>query len=190
MKYIISIIALLLTACTNPHSHMSLHSGLPNSSEFTEYNNFGKDIALHSYDIEGRYNLHRGLYLHGGIHREITQGYLVIEKLDDDDFGYYCAIKSGDTVANSFIGIFHHKNKRFYQKLIDGKKSTLRDAISIVVDTEKNRIKITTLINVGKRVIIWEKSKEVDIEQALILDETIEEARDSYTQIYKNRFID
>ena len=191
MKYIImAITALLLTACTLTDSSISTRSGLPDSSEFTEYNDFGKNISTHSYDIEGRYKLYRGLYMHGGIHREITHGYLVIEKLDEDDFGYYYAIKSGDTVSDSFFGIFHHKDKRFYQKLIDGESSTLRDNVDIVVDQEKNRIKVVVQINVGKRIIIWEKSKEVDIEQAIILDEAIEEARDSYTQIYKKKFVD
>ena len=41
---------------------------------------------------------------------------------------------------------------------------------------------------VGKRVIIFKRAKEINIEQALILDDAMKEARENYIQVYKDRF--
>ena len=191
-QIIISIILLLLTACSTPtptttNTPSKFSAKLPDSSEFTVYNDFGKGV-IHDYDIEGRYEIQRGLYLHGEIHREITHAYIVIEKLDEDDFGYYYALKSGDTAVNSYFGIFHYSadEKKFYFKLLEGEKSTLRGGLDIVKDGDK--IKLTVQMPVGKRVIIFKRAKEINIEQALILDDAMKEARENYIQVYKDRF--
>ena len=190
-QIIISIITLLLTACSTPttiSTSSQFSAKLPDSSEFTVYNDFGSN-AVHDYDIEGRYEIQRGLYLHGEINREITHAYIVIEKLDEDDFGYYYALKSGETAVNSYFGIFHYSadEKKFYFKLLEGRSSTLRGGLDIVKDGDK--IKLTVQMPVGKRVIIFKKAKEINIEQALILDDSMKEARVSYIQVYRDRFV-
>lgn len=199
MKYIVTIvITLLLGACTSSTNQSPkteskrkiiepVQVKLPDSSEFTEYNNFEANITSHDYDIGGRYKLHRGVYMHGGINvGEITSAYLVIEKLDDDDFGYYYADKTDKLPANSTFGVFHYKEKKFYQRIIDGNSTVIRDGVNIVKDGDK--LKITVRQFPGRKVIIWEKTKEIDIKQALSLDHIIEDARDSYVQVYKSRF--
>jgi hypothetical protein len=201
MQYIVTIvITLLLSACTGSTEQSPkieekekkievVETKLPDSSEFTEYNNFEANITSHEYDIEGRYKLYRGVYMHGGINvGEITSAYLVIEKLDDDDFGYYFADKTDKLPANSTFGVFHYnyEDKKFYQRIIDGNSTVIRGGVAIVKDGD--RLKITIRQFPGRKIIIWEKTKEIDIEQAIALDAVIEDARDSYVQVYKSRF--
>jgi hypothetical protein len=212
MRFIITVIvALLLTACTTtspspessdnnqsksiastvPHElQPEVQTSLPDSSEFTEYNNFEANITSHDYDIEGRYKLRRGLYMHGGQNRgEIVNAYLVIEKLDDNNFGYYYADKTAKLPPNSTFGIFYYDKeaKKFHQKIIDGNSLIIRKGgINIIKDGD--RLKITIRQSPGRKIIIWEKTEQIDIEQALLLDNAIEEARDSYVQVYQKNF--
>jgi hypothetical protein len=193
MQYILTaLIALLLSACT-PHTTPPIEeveTKLPNSSEFTEYNSFENNLTSNSYDIEGRYKLYRGLYMNGNVNQgEITHAYMVIEKLDDDDFGYYFADKTDKLPADSTFGVFHYdkKDKKFHQKFIDGDSFVIRKG-GIELIKGGNRIKLTIRQTAGRKVIIWEKLEDDAIG---VLDETIDshfdDAKDSYEQIYGSK---
>jgi hypothetical protein len=193
MNFIIAIIAgLLLTACTviSPKSPQVIPiKQLPNSSEFTEFNSFENNLSMHGYDIEGRYKLHRGLFMNGNVNQgEITHAYMIVDKLDENDFGYYFADKTNQLSAESTFGIFHYDedDKTFHQKLIDGDSFVIRKG-GIELIKAANKLKLTIRQSIGRKVIIWEKIKSDDI---VVLDDSIdaalEQARDAYVQIYEN----
>lgn len=193
MKYIITgIIALLLSACstlTKPPVK-EVQTVLPDSSEFTEYNSFENNLTSNSYDIEGRYKLERGLYMTGNINRgEINHAYMVIEKLDDNDFGYYFADKLKGKDTMSTFGVFHYDkdDKKFHQKFIDGDSFRIRKG-GVEIITDDTRLKLTFKQLGGRKIIIWEKVKEDSIG---IIDDTIDsalkDAEDSYRQVYADK---
>ncbi|NEW59690.1 hypothetical protein GSY74_00195 [Sulfurovum sp. bin170] len=167
-----------------------METTLPNSSDFTEFNTFENNLSSHSYDIEGRYKLHRGLYMNGNVNQgEITNAYMVIEKLDDNDFGYYFADKMQTLTAQGTFGVFHYdeKSKKFHQKFIDGDSFVIRKG-GIALIKGDNKIKLTIRQTAGRKVIIWEKIKRDTIG---MLDETIDDAmddaKDSYEQVYESK---
>ena len=195
MKYIITpIIALMLSACSTLTEKeppiQPVVTKLPNSSEFTEYNSFENNLTDNSYDIEGRYKLERGLYMTGDINRgDITHAYMVIDKLDDNDFGYYFADKLKGADAMSTFGVFHYDedDKKFHQKYLDGDSYKIRKG-GIEIVTDATRLKLTIKQLGGRKIIIWKKVKEDSI--GLIddtIDSALKEAEDSYRQIYESR---
>ncbi len=196
MKYIITlIVALLLSACANIRGPKvtevkAVETKLPDSSEFTEYNSFENNLSAHSYDIEGRYKLERGLYMNETLAQgKITNAYMIVEKLDDNDFGYYFADKLEGKEAMSTFGVFHYDedDKKFHQKIIDGDSFIIRKG-GIELITDGDRIRLTIRQSVGRKVIIWKKEKENAIG---LIDETIDaalkDAEDSYKQVYEDR---
>jgi len=197
MKYIITaIVILLLSACATVNKPMpikrvkAVETKLPDSSDFTEYNSFESSLSPHSYDIEGRYKLKRGLYMNGDLAQgEITNAYMIIEKLDDNNFGYYFADKLRGKEAMSTYGVFYYdkEDKKFHQKFIDGDSFAIRKG-GIELISDETRIRLTIRQLAGRKVIIWEKEKENAI--GLIdetIDEALKEAEDSYKQIYRNK---
>jgi hypothetical protein len=97
--------------------------------------------------------------------------------------------RSDQSVECSTFGIFYYDKeaKKFHQKIIDGNSLIIRKGgINIIKDGD--RLKITIRQSPGRKIIIWEKTEQIDIEQALLLDNAIEEARDSYVQVYQKNF--
>jgi hypothetical protein len=197
MKYIITVIvALLLTACVNSITKpkvkqvKAVETKLPDSLAFTEYNRFENNLSSHSYDIEGRYKLERGLYMNGSLAQgKITNAYMIVEKLDENDFGYYFADKLEGKETMSTFGVFHYDedDKKFHQKIIDGDSFVIRKG-AIELITDGNRIKLTIQQSVGRKVIIWQKESKNAI--GLIddtIDAAIKDAEDSYNQVYAKR---
>ena len=199
MQYIITIVmTLLIIGCTTTQQPMKkevkeekakdILMALPTSSGFTEYNQFENNLSSHTYDIEGRYKLYRGLYMNGKAHQgEITHAYMVVEKLGDNDFGYFFADKLKGSETMSTFGVFHYdeKEKKFHQKFIDGDSYVVRKG-GIDIKSDGMRLQLSIRQTAGQKVIIWEKLKEdaigvIDDE----IDGAIKDAEDSYHQVYR-----
>jgi len=193
MHYILTaIIVLMLSACSTltdiKPPIKEVQTKLPDSSEFTEYNRFENNLTTNSYDIEGRYKLERGLYMTGDINRgEINHAYMVIEKLDDNDFGYYFADKLRGKDTMSTFGVFHYDEdeKRFHQKFIDGNSFRVRKGGIEIITDDDGRLRLTIKQLGGRKIIIWRKVKKDAIG---VIDDTIDnalkDAEDSYRQVY------
>jgi hypothetical protein len=168
----------------------AVETKLPDSSAFTEYNSFENNLSVHGYDIEGRYKLKKGVYMNGNLAQgEITNAYMIIEKLDDNNFGYYFADKLKGKEAMSTYGVFYYDKeaKKFHQKYLDGDSFAIRKgAIELISDATRIRLTIRQLA--GRKVIIWEKEKDDTI--GLIddtIDSALKDAEDSYKQIYRDK---
>jgi len=132
--------------------------------------------------IQGTYTLDQGRERN----TNIDNAMMVIEKLDNDDFGYYYARRIGEHPSTGYLGIFHYDvaKKRFFSKVkeTDTKAQTL-DNIKIIV--EPDRLKTIQDIQYGKRIIIWNKVDDKCIADPDLV-KSLNQTRDSYQQIYKN----
>jgi len=192
MRYIIAVItALLLTACIN---------GLPTPKEYTEYDDINdtdsnitsiKNADIYDYFIDGTYVLKEGVYTNGGIVKKVTHAYMVIEKLSDEDFGYYYATQAEKYPANNDFGIYNYNDdeRKFYKKIVLDEKSTkteLRENVELIKTDDG--VRLTSKTN-GAKIIKWERvpnGESVTTDPALA--DAIRDAKESYTLIYKNRF--
>ena len=135
-------------------------------------------------DISGEYELETGT----DNYKNVAKAHMVIEKLDDRNFGYYYAVQDEKAKASDGIfGIFRYKGGTFLNKVIDeGTTTTLNDNITLI--TEGQRLKLVVLRSYGKRVIIWSRVLEDGKKEDPILTEALADAKISYTQIYKEKF--
>jgi hypothetical protein len=135
-------------------------------------------------DISGEYELETGT----DNYKSIAKAHMVIEKLDDKNFGYYYAVQDEKAKASDAIfGIFRYKKGKFLNKVLDeGTTTTLNDNITLI--TEGQRLKLVVLRSYGKRIIIWSRILEENKKEAPILAESLADAKTSYTQIYKEKF--
>jgi len=134
-------------------------------------------------DIAGRYELERGT----DHNTEVSDAYMVIEKLNDQNYGYYYAIKDGKATPNGFFGIFRYRDGTFLNKVLDeGNVTTLNHNITLI--TEGQRLKLVVISSFGKKTIIWTRVLEDNKKENKELSEALNDAKVSYTQIYKEKF--
>jgi hypothetical protein len=136
-------------------------------------------------NIEGSYIIESG----AENFRKIDRSILVIEKLNNDDYGYYYFTKMGSTVPTSFCGIFHHENGKFKQKLIDEKGETSFVSNDLKLLSDGNRLEMTHKINCGTRSILWVKTSDNIVASTPELQKSLESAKEDYIQIYKNKML-
>jgi len=157
---------------------------LPVSPQFHEDANDVDDLIDVS-DISGTYELEKGV----DNYKTVTKANMIIEKLDNENFGYYYAVQDEKSTPNAFFGIFRFKNNTYYNKVIESDTTTsLNDNIKLVIEDE--RLKLTVLTSYGRRIIIWDKVINKTLIQDTELTEALKDAKESYTQIYKDKFAD
>lgn len=189
------ILSFFITGCVNQNqanidinstkSKLPTIDSLPISPQITmveERTPWKNDKSI-SPDISGAYELEEGM----DHNTNISKAYMVIEKLDNLNYGYYYAIKDGEAVANSSFGIFRYREGTFLNKVLDGKNiTTLNHNITIIA--EGQRLKLIVVTSFGKKNIIWSRVLEDNKREDKELSEAIKDAKISYTQIYKEKF--
>jgi len=134
-------------------------------------------------NISGAYELETGT----DHHKNVSNAYMVIEKLNDQNYGYYYAVQDEKATANAFFGIFRYREGTFLNKVLDeGNMTTLNHNITLI--TEGQRLKLIVIGSFGKRTIIWSRVLEDNKTENKILSEALADAKISYTQIYKDKF--
>jgi len=187
------ILSLLMLGCavpTPPKSNLKIDkissSSLPISPQvkMLESRTTYDENKLIAPDISGEYELETGT----DNYKNVSKAYMVIEKLDDTNFGYYYAVQDEKAKASDAIfGIFRYKEGKFLNKVLDeGTTTTLNDNITLI--TEGQRLKLVVLRSYGKRIIIWSRVLEDGQKEDSILSESLADAKISYTQIYKEKF--
>jgi len=158
-------------------------------------------------DIVGSYTLKKGVLSYSNqktlINKRITHSDLVIEKLDDDDYGFYLTIQVGELVPTEEVGIFHKKDNKYFKRIIYSPNITKDSDISIdsnipnqhlkteltdeVKITQKdNGIKIQMKVsNGGEVTIIWTK----DLNGSTFKSKELKNAKHDYIETYKERFL-
>ena len=166
MSYSLSItlsLAIILSACTG----------------ITEKPKVG--TVQKNHELQGNYRLEKGQISFGDIKKVINSSDLVIEKLSENDFGYYYTVKIEEHITDKYFGIFSYKDGEYVQKVIaDGGEVSYYDNIELI--KEENRLKLTLKTNQGKRTIIWQKNHETTPTVELL------EAKKSYTIVCKVKY--
>jgi len=203
MPFILTLmLALLLTGCaTNPSiepspstmttkktptitpkKHILTEADLPISPQLNGEPS-ELDEMIDVSDISGTYELEKGV----DNYKTITKANMIIEKLDHENFGYYYAVQDEKATPNAYFGIFRFKNGTYYNKVIESDTTTSLNA-NIKLIIADDRLKLTVLTSYGRRIIIWDKVLYKTLIQDKELTEALKDAKESYTQIYKDKF--
>jgi len=188
MPYLILLfISLLFAACT-PTSSTPTPTSLPTTGQTTDIDDLK---ILPENSIVGKYTLSRGAFSHGSIFQEITEGYLVIEEIDVDNYGYYYVTIVNDMTPETHSGIFYEKGGKFVQKVIydeeeqDGIKSEITTIDNINITYDEHILKIVIDSN-KKESTIWERDDGISKPSEKI-KKALEEAQYEYYKYYKEK---
>ena len=203
MPLILTLISLFILGCTNPNntknstiSNIDINKttkskaltleSLPISPQISMLENrtvYEEDKSI-APDISGNYELERGT----DHQKSVSKAYMVIEKLDDQNYGYYYAVQDEKAIADGLFGIFRYRDGTFLNKVVDGDSeiTTLNHNITLI--TEGQRLKLVVKGSFGKRTIIWTRVLEDGKKEDKSLSSALADAKKSYTQIYKDRF--
>jgi hypothetical protein len=141
-------------------------------------------------DISGNYSLVKGAYIYSNgslaLQNTIEASSLVIEKLDQNNFGYYYVTKIEGLTTQGYFGGFTYKDGQFYQKVINypTTDTTLRDNINLT--STKNSLKLTVNTINAKRIIHWKKEKNLN-NTHVSLAPALKEEKKAYLELFKDR---
>ena len=174
----------------NKETSISNEINVISEEPITQTNTSAIDIIDNDTDIPnqnytGHYNLLKGSTSLGGSFQQLDYGFLVIEELDENDFGFYYVIQKGDNAPTNRYGILHYKDGRFFQKFLDG--SPLRDNVNLL----KSGMELSTKSsgNLGDYDIQWIEGSAEDINSlSPRLQTYLKDSKESYKQIYKDNF--
>ena len=189
------ILSLFLFGCSIPNqpnsesntteTSQSNNHSLPVSPQVSMLENrtaYVEDKSI-APNISGTYELETGT----DHHKTVSNAYMVIEKLNDQNYGYYYSVQDEKATANAFFGIFRYREGTFLNKVLDeGNMTTLNHNITLI--TEGQRLKLIVIGSFGKRTIIWSRVLEDNKTENKVLSEALADAKVSYTQIYKEKF--
>jgi hypothetical protein len=176
----------LFTACnpaTTPHP-----SSLPVTQQESDIN----DLKILDEDsIVGEYVLERGMFRN----QEITEGYLVIQEIDVDNYGYYYVTIADKLTPETHTGIFYRKGGQYVQKVIE-------DSTEAEIRQGKNKSKMTIIDNMNleqegellkiyinstkKEKLIWRRDLD-EIEKSERMKEALKNAADQYLKFYEKK---
>ena len=165
---------------------------MPTSNQNTDED----DLTVHDEgSIVGEYTLKRGTFSHGEIHQEINEGYLVIEELEVNNYGYYYVTMVDKTAPETHSGIFYEKGGKFVQKIIynegsetdKNSKSQIMTIDNIKITFDENILKIIIDSN-KKSTTIWERADGV-VSKSDKLEKALKDAQHEYIKYYKEKCI-
>jgi len=204
MHYILLLFALFLTACsttpiledtptpivsTTPVSASSSSLPvLPVSNQDTDDNDLK---IVEEESIVGNYVLNRGMFRN----QEITEGYLVVEELDVNNYGYYYVTIAGKLLPETHTGIFFKKGGEFVQKVIEdssdveirqGKPKSKISIIENIRITQKGNLLKIFIDSDKQEKLIWKRDVE-NVEKSMAMSETLSDAQHEYIKYYKEK---
>ncbi len=202
----LTIITLLFTACnptmvqnatpaTNTIETQKVPSNeaqtlsLPTTLQDNDINDLTKIIDETSLD--GNYTLKRGMFRN----QNIQEGYLVIEEIDANNYGYYYVTITKGYTPETHTGIFYKKGGEFVQKIIEdntpeeiaqGKPKSKVTIIENIKVTLKNNILKIFIDSNKQEKLIWQRD-QLKLHKSETLEKTLEEAKEEYRIYYKNK---
>ena len=141
--------------------------------------------------IVGKYRLKNGAFSYGAIHQTINEGYLVIEELDVNDYGYYYVTIVNKMSPETHSGIFYEKGGKFVQKVIydQGDENSTRTEITTIdnidITYDENILKIIIDSN-KKETTVWERDDGIT-EKSEKVKKALKEAEYEYYKFYKEK---
>lgn len=201
----LTIITLLFTACnptmvqnatptTNTVETQKVPSdevqtpSLPTTRQDNDY----PDLKIiDEASLIGEYTLKRGMFRN----QNIQEGYLVIEEIDVNNYGYYYVTMTEGYTPETHTGIFYKKGGEFVQKIIEdntpeeiaqGKPKSKVTIIENIKVTLKNNILKIFIDSNKQEKLIWQRD-QLKVHKSETLEKTLEEAKEEYRIYYKNK---
>ena len=202
MHYILPLMfALFFTAC-NPTTikdspaptvlaSVTTATPLPVSHQETDTN----DLKVIPEDsLVGNYVLKRGLFRN----QEIQEGYLIIEEINVDNYGYYYVTITEGFTPETHTGIFYKKGGHYVQKVIEdsteaeirqGKKKSKMSIIDNMYIKQKGEL-LTLHINSNKKEkLLW--IRDIDnVEKSEKMKKSLADSKNEYVAYYKDKCVD
>jgi len=136
-------------------------------------------------DIQGKYRLVKGTNLN--VNKKIEDGYLVIEKLDENNFGYYYTFTLEQATPATLFGIYNYDKGQFNQRVIKEEGSFKTENLTNTkIVTDGTKLELEVNIEGGSINILWEQDYQQSV--PFILQKSLKEAKQNYKEIYKDRF--
>ena len=176
------------TVSTTPKSTVSAQPVLPVSNQDSDEN----DLKIVEEDsIIGNYVLNRGMFRN----QEITEGYLVVEELDVDNYGYYYVTIADKLLPETHTGIFFKKGGEFVQKVIEdsseadihqGKPKSKISIIDNVHITQKGDLLKIFIDSDKQEKLIWRRDVD-SFDKSQILIKSLKNSQHEYIKYYKEK---
>ena len=136
-------------------------------------------------DIQGEYSLVEGTDLN--VKKTIQDGYLVVEKLNDNNFGYYYTFKVEKATPETFFGIFNYYKGKFYQRAIKNEGSFETENLKNTdIKTYEDKLRLEVNIEGGTLNTLWKNDNSGAV--PFNLRKSLKEAKHDYEEIYKKNF--
>lgn len=194
MPYIILLIFTFLFIGCNPAIIPQAKNERINNPQLpiTHQDNDIDDLKITDEDsIVGHYLLKMGFLRN----QKISEGYLVIEEIDVNNYGYYYVTVIPNLTTGTHTGIFFQKGGKYVQKVIE-------DASESEVTQGKNKSKMSIIDNMEliqegqllklyinsnkKEKLIWERDVN-KIEKSVKVKEALQVAKHEYLKYYEEK---
>ncbi|CAA6804319.1 MAG: Unknown protein [uncultured Sulfurovum sp.] len=191
MQYIFLLIfTILFTAC-NSTTVANQSTGLPITNQNTDVNDLK---ILEEESIVGNYILKRGMFRN----QELTEGYLFIEEIDVNNYGYYYVTIADKLSPETHTGIFYKKGGKFVQKVIEdsteseirqGKNKSKMSIIDNMHIAQEGEVLKLYINSTKKEKLIWERDIDED-EKSEKMKKALKNARYEYLKYYQEKCAD
>lgn len=192
---ILTLLTLLFTACNSKTLQnapvAATASPLPVSNQDTDEN----DLKIINEDsLVGKYTLKRGLF---GT-QEVTEGYLVIEEIDVNNYGYYYVTITKEFSPETHTGIFYNKGGKYVQKVIEdsseaeirqGKKKSKMTIIDNMSIKQKGELLTLHIDSNKQEKLIWIRDID-EAEKSKQMIKALKSAKNEYIAYYKEKCIE
>jgi hypothetical protein len=184
--------ALFFTAC-NSTTLKNTSSPLPVSNQDTDMN----DLKILEEDsIVGNYTLKRGMFRN----QEIREGYLVVEEIDVNNYGYYYVTIADKLSPETHTGIFYKKGGQYVQKVIEdsteaeirqGKSKSKMSIIDNMHITQEKELLKLYINSTKKEKLIWQRDIDEDeLDRSEEMKKALKNAQYEYQLYYKEKCSD
>ncbi len=192
MQYILLVIFTLFLASCNSATLKQPSPKTPSSLPVSNQDNDINDLKVIDEDsIVGNYTLQRGMFRN----QEITEGYLVVEEIDVNNYGYYYVTIAEELSPETHTGIFYKRGGQYVQKVIEdsseaeiraGKNRYKMSIIDNVRITQKGEILKIFIDSTKKEKLIWQRDID-EVEKSEKLKKALKDAKSEYILYYKKR---
>lgn len=200
MPYLFLLVfTFLFTSCNlttvspqQPSVESQSKSVLPISKQDTDID----DLKIEDEDsIVGHYTLERGLF----VNQEITEGYLVIEELDVNNYGYYYVTIVEKLSPETHTGIFYKKGGHYVQKVIEdsseaeireGKKKSKMSIIDNIKIKQKNDLLELYIDSNKKEKLFWKRDPYDEAEKSETMKNALKNAHHEYVKYYQEKCLE
>ena len=169
-----------------PTYQKATNQGILDARKLPPSNTDNQSYSAIAPDIQGKYRFIEGTDLN--VNKMIKNGYLVIEKLDEKNFGYYYTFSLEKATPKIFFGIFNYDKGKFNQRVIKNEGSVKTENLTNTnIVTDENELALEVNIEGGSQNTLWEYDDgggAVPFE----LKKSLKEAKHDYEEIYKKNF--